>query len=155
MPSTCGGLLLAGTIQKLDFSTASARGPFVACPRTLPHQAHVLQVPLSAIEFPGSIERTLSRQAGSGDFRAALSARSTLKFLLARSIGEGTQGSGRERPVGAFAREEALRKLEERAGADARKLFEAFLRKVDKLEAAGMIGGPEEAETVERIDPVR
>jgi hypothetical protein len=58
-------------------------------------------------------------------------------------------------PVGAFAREEALRKLEERAGADARKLFEAFLRKVDKLEAAGMIGGPKEAESVERIDPVR
>ena len=31
-------------------------------------------------------------------------------------------------------REEALRKLEERAGPDARKLFEAFLRKIDKLE---------------------
>jgi hypothetical protein len=29
-------------------------------------------------------------------------------------------------------REEALRKLEERAGADARRLFEAFLRKIDK-----------------------
>jgi hypothetical protein len=33
-------------------------------------------------------------------------------------------------------REEALRKLEERAGADARKLFEAFLRKIDKLQEA-------------------
>jgi hypothetical protein len=29
-----------------------------------------------------------------------------------------------------------LRKLEERAGTDARRLFEAFLRKIDKLEAA-------------------
>jgi hypothetical protein len=32
--------------------------------------------------------------------------------------------------------EEALRKLEQRAGADARKLFETFLKKIDKLEAA-------------------
>jgi hypothetical protein len=31
-----------------------------------------------------------------------------------------------------------LKRLEERAGADARKLFEAFLRKIDKLEAASL-----------------
>jgi hypothetical protein len=35
-------------------------------------------------------------------------------------------------------REEALKKLEERAGTDARRLFEAFLRKIDKLEAAAL-----------------
>ena len=35
-------------------------------------------------------------------------------------------------------REEALRKLEERAGTDARKLFEAFLKKIDELEAAAL-----------------
>ena len=35
-------------------------------------------------------------------------------------------------------REEALRKLEERAGTDARKLFEAFLKKIDKLEATAL-----------------
>jgi hypothetical protein len=31
-----------------------------------------------------------------------------------------------------------LRKLEERAGTDARKLFEAFLKKIDKLEAVAI-----------------
>ena len=66
-----------------------------------------------------------------------VSARSTLVFLRARSIGEGSQVQ--HETVGAFdakprPREEALRKLEERAGPDARKLFEAFLRKIDKLE---------------------
>ena len=35
-------------------------------------------------------------------------------------------------------REEALKKLEERAGTDARRLFEAFLRKIDKLEVAAL-----------------
>ena len=36
------------------------------------------------------------------------------------------------------SREEALRKLEERAGRDARRLFGAFFRKIDKLEAAAL-----------------
>jgi hypothetical protein len=43
-------------------------------------------------------------------------------------------------------REEALRKLEERAGTDARRLFEAFLRKIDKLEAAALEAKEGEAE---------
>jgi hypothetical protein len=34
-------------------------------------------------------------------------------------------------------REEALAELERRAGTDARKLFEAFLKKIDKLEELG------------------
>jgi hypothetical protein len=34
-------------------------------------------------------------------------------------------------------REEALAELEKRAGTDARKLFEAFLKKIDKLEELG------------------
>jgi hypothetical protein len=34
-------------------------------------------------------------------------------------------------------REEALAELEKRAGTDARRLFEAFLKKIDKLEALG------------------
>jgi hypothetical protein len=44
------------------------------------------------------------------------------------------------------SREEALRKLEERAGTDARKLFEAFLKKIDKLEAAALDAQEGEAE---------
>jgi hypothetical protein len=46
-------------------------------------------------------------------------------------MGEPRAFDDRPRP-----REEALKKLEERAGADARRLFEAFLRKLDKLQEA-------------------
>jgi hypothetical protein len=42
-------------------------------------------------------------------------------------------GDGKPRP-----REEAFRKLEERVGMDARRLFEALLRKIDKLEATAL-----------------
>jgi hypothetical protein len=48
-----------------------------------------------------------------------------------REVGEAGAFDNRPRP-----REEALKKLEERAGADARRLFEAFLRKIDKLQEA-------------------
>jgi hypothetical protein len=47
----------------------------------------------------------------------------------------GEPGAFDDRPQ---PREAALKKLEERAGTDARKLFEAFLKKIDKLEAAAL-----------------
>jgi hypothetical protein len=51
--------------------------------------------------------------------------------VLKVEVGEACAFDNKPRP-----RQEALRKLEERAGTDARKLFEAFLKKIDKLEAA-------------------
>jgi hypothetical protein len=48
-------------------------------------------------------------------------------------------------PTGAFDRalspEEIMNKLEERVGPEGRKLFEQFLRKVNKLQGAAAIGG--------------
>jgi class 3 adenylate cyclase len=54
-----------------------------------------------------------------------------LAKVLKVEVGEAGAFDNRPRP-----REEALKKLEERAGADARRLFEAFLRKIDKLQEA-------------------
>jgi hypothetical protein len=48
--------------------------------------------------------------------------------MLKVEVGEAGAFHDKPRP-----REEAVRKLEERAGTDARRLFEAYLRKVDKL----------------------
>jgi hypothetical protein len=56
-----------------------------------------------------------------------------LAKVLKVEVGEAGAFDNKPRP-----REEALRKLEERAGTDARKLFEAFLKKIDKLEAAAL-----------------
>jgi hypothetical protein len=56
-----------------------------------------------------------------------------LARVLKVETGEPGAFDDRPRP-----REEALKKLEERAGADARRLFEAFLKKIDKLEAAAL-----------------
>jgi hypothetical protein len=55
-----------------------------------------------------------------------------LAKVLKVEVGE--PGSFDNRP----RREEVLKKLEERAGTDARLLFEAFLRKIGKLEAAAL-----------------
>jgi hypothetical protein len=54
-----------------------------------------------------------------------------LAKVLKVEVGEAGGFDDKPRP-----REEALRKLEERAGTDARRLFEGFLKKIDKLEAA-------------------
>ena len=56
-----------------------------------------------------------------------------LAKVLKVEVGEAGAFDDKPRP-----REEALRKLEERAGPDARRLLEAFLRKIDKLEAAAI-----------------
>jgi hypothetical protein len=56
-----------------------------------------------------------------------------LAKVLKVEVGEAGAFDNKPRP-----REEALRKLEERAGKDARRLFDAFLRKIDKLEAAAL-----------------
>ena len=56
-----------------------------------------------------------------------------LARVLKVETGEPGAFDDRPRP-----REEALKKLEERAGADARRLFEVFLKKIDKLEAAAL-----------------
>jgi hypothetical protein len=56
-----------------------------------------------------------------------------LAKVLKVEVGEACAFDNKPRP-----REEALRKLEERAGTDARKLFEAFLKKIDKLEAGAL-----------------
>jgi hypothetical protein len=56
-----------------------------------------------------------------------------LAKVLKVEVGEAGAFGDKPRP-----REEALRKLEERAGTDARKLFEAFLKKIDKLEATAL-----------------
>jgi hypothetical protein len=56
-----------------------------------------------------------------------------LAKVLKVEVGEAGAFDDKPRP-----REEALRKLEERAGTDARRLFEAFLHKIDKLEAAAL-----------------
>ena len=56
-----------------------------------------------------------------------------LAKVLKVEVGEAGAFDDKPRP-----REEALRKLEERAGTEARKLFEAFLKKIDKLEAAAL-----------------
>jgi hypothetical protein len=56
-----------------------------------------------------------------------------LAKVLEVEVGEACAFDNKPRP-----REEALRKLEERAGTDARRLFEAFLKKIDKLEAAAI-----------------
>jgi hypothetical protein len=56
-----------------------------------------------------------------------------LAKVLKVEVGEAGAFDDQPRP-----REEALRKLEERAGTDARKLFEAFLKKIDELEAAAL-----------------
>jgi hypothetical protein len=61
------------------------------------------------------------------------SSRVQLAKVLKFEVGEAGVFDNKPRP-----REETLRKLEERAGADARRLFEALLRKIDKLEAAGL-----------------
>ena len=63
-----------------------------------------------------------------------------LARILKVETGEPGAFDDRPRP-----REEALKKLEERAGVDARRLFEAFLKKIDKLEAAA-IEAPESEE---------
>jgi uncharacterized protein with PIN domain len=52
-----------------------------------------------------------------------------LAKVLKVEVGEAGAFDNRPRP-----REEALKKLEERAGADARRLFEAFLRKIQMAE---------------------
>jgi hypothetical protein len=41
---------------------------------------------------------------------------------------------------GPCSREEALRRLEERSGSKARKMFERFLARIDKLERSGEFG---------------
>jgi hypothetical protein len=64
-----------------------------------------------------------------------------LAKVLKVEVGEAGAFDDKLRP-----REEALRKLEERAGTDARRLFEAFLRKMDKLEAAALDAQEGEAE---------
>ena len=56
-----------------------------------------------------------------------------LAKVLKVEVGEAGAFDNKPRP-----REEALRKLEERAGPEARRLLEAFLRKIDKLEAAAI-----------------
>ena len=53
-----------------------------------------------------------------------------LAKVLKVEVGEARAFDDKPRP-----REEALRKLEERAGPDGRRLFEAFLKKIDRLEA--------------------
>src|SRR6516162_9880378 len=63
-----------------------------------------------------------------------------LAKVLKVEVGEAGAFDDKPRP-----REEALRKLEGRAGSDARRLFEAFLKKIDKLEAAA-IEAPESEE---------
>jgi hypothetical protein len=64
-----------------------------------------------------------------------------LAKVLKVEVGEAGAFDDKPRP-----REEALRKLEERAGTDGRRLFEAFLRKIDKLEAAALEAKEGEAE---------
>jgi hypothetical protein len=56
-----------------------------------------------------------------------------LAKVLKVEVGEAGAFYNKPRP-----REEVLRKLEERGGTDARKLFEAFLKKIDKLEATAL-----------------
>ena len=75
----------------------------------------------------------LFEQIYTEDPRLYFSSLVQLAKVLKVEVGEPGSFDNRPRP-----REEALKKLEERAGTDARRLFEAFLKKIDKLEGAAI-----------------